>query len=51
VIVDTGALDELEARITALRAEAVAALEHVEITDEAREELVALADYVVARVD
>jgi geranylgeranyl diphosphate synthase type I len=51
VIVDTGALAELEARIVALRAEAVAALEHVEITDEARGELVALADYVVARVD
>jgi geranylgeranyl diphosphate synthase type I len=51
VIVDTGALDALEAHIAALAAEAVAALDHVAITDEARVELTALAEYVVARVD
>ncbi len=51
VIVDTGALDALEARITALAAEAVAALPNVDITAEARAELAALADFVVARVE
>jgi geranylgeranyl diphosphate synthase type I len=51
VIVDTGALDELEARIATLAAEAVAALDRVAIDATAREELRALAAFVVARVD
>jgi geranylgeranyl diphosphate synthase type I len=51
VIVDTGALDALEARIAALAAEAVAALPNVDITADARAELAALADFVVARVE
>ena len=51
VIVDTGALDALEARIAALAAEAVAALPRVDITADARAELAALADFVVARVE
>jgi geranylgeranyl diphosphate synthase type I len=51
VIIDTGALDALESRITELAAEAVAALGHVAITDEARHELAALADFVVARAE
>ena len=46
VIVDTGALDELEARIAALTGEALHALEGVELTDEARAELADLARYV-----
>jgi geranylgeranyl diphosphate synthase type I len=45
-IVDTGALDELEAHITALTAEAVAAIEAAPIVETAKTELVALADYV-----
>ena len=36
VIIDTGALDALEAHISTLAAEAVAALDHVAITDGAR---------------
>jgi geranylgeranyl diphosphate synthase type I len=51
VIIDTGALAALEERIAALAAEAVAALDDVAIAPEARDELRALADYVVARVD
>jgi geranylgeranyl diphosphate synthase type I len=51
VIIDTGALDALEDHITALASAAVAALASVDITAEAREELTALADFVVARVD
>jgi geranylgeranyl diphosphate synthase type I len=43
VIIDTGALDALEDHITALAS--------VDITAEARKELTALADFVVARVD
>jgi geranylgeranyl diphosphate synthase type I len=46
VIVDTGALDELEAHIASLTADAVAAIEAAPITDVARAELVALAEYV-----
>ena len=46
VIVDTGALDELEAHIAALTDEALAALDDIPVTDEARQELVALAAYV-----
>jgi geranylgeranyl diphosphate synthase, type I len=51
VIIDTGALDELEDRIAALAADAVAALDRLAIADQAREELRAMADFVVARVD
>ena len=51
VIIDTGALDELEARISTLAAEAVAALDRVAIEAAAREELRALAAFVVARVE
>jgi geranylgeranyl diphosphate synthase, type I len=51
VIIDTGALDALESHIAALASEAVAALEHVDIAPHARAELLALADFVVARVD
>jgi geranylgeranyl diphosphate synthase, type I len=46
VIVDTGALDALEAHIAALTASAVAALDRIDIVPEARNELVALAEYV-----
>jgi geranylgeranyl diphosphate synthase type I len=51
VIVDTGALDALESHIASLAAAAVAALDHVAITGEARAELAALAEFVVARID
>jgi geranylgeranyl diphosphate synthase type I len=50
VIVDSGALDALEVHISALTAEAVAALETLELDGEASAELIALADYVVGRV-
>jgi geranylgeranyl diphosphate synthase type I len=46
VIVDTGALADLEATITRLTDEAIAAIGRAEITTEARDELVALAHYV-----
>lgn len=46
VIVDTGALDQLEAHIVALADEAVNALDRVDITAEARNELTQLAHYV-----
>ena len=46
VIVDTGALDALEAHITALTETAVAAITVAPIVDSARTELVALAEYV-----
>ncbi len=45
-IIDTGALDELEAHITALTETAVAAIEDAPIVDAAKTELVALAEYV-----
>ena len=51
VIVDTGALDALEAHIAGLAAEAVAALQGVAIAEVARAELTDLAAYVVARVE
>ncbi len=51
VIVDTGALDALEAHITALADEAVAALPALPITDVARDELAALVGFVVGRTD
>ena len=46
VIIDTGALDALEAHITALTESAVASLDNTPITDIATTELVALAEYV-----
>ena len=49
VIVDTGALADLEATIDRLTAEAVAAIERAPITDEARRELIELAAYVSRR--
>ncbi|MGI9052031.1 MAG: polyprenyl synthetase family protein [Ilumatobacteraceae bacterium] len=49
VIVDTGALDALEARIEQLADDAVAALDVADITVGARHELTALAAFVVGR--
>lgn len=49
VIVDTGALAELEAHITALTDEAIAAIQAAPVTPEAADELVALAHYVSRR--
>lgn len=46
VIIDTGALDELEHHIGELTTSAVAAIEQSPITETAKAELVALADYV-----
>ncbi len=46
VIVETGALDALEAHIGALTTAAIDSLERVDITTEARTELTALAEYV-----
>jgi geranylgeranyl diphosphate synthase, type I len=46
VIVDTGALADLENHITRLTTDAIAALDAIDITREARDELVALAEYV-----
>jgi len=46
VIIDTGALADLEASITSLTDEAIAAAHAADITTEARDELVALAYYV-----
>jgi len=48
-IVDTGGLDELEAQITELATRAVAAIEAADITAVAKQELVALAEYVTVR--
>ncbi|MGB0112215.1 MAG: polyprenyl synthetase family protein [Ilumatobacteraceae bacterium] len=45
-IVDSGALDELEAHITALTTAAIASLDSAAITDTAKSELAALADFV-----
>ncbi|MDO9175359.1 MAG: polyprenyl synthetase family protein [Actinomycetota bacterium] len=50
VIVDTGALADLEATISRLTHEAIAAIEHAPITPEARDELIALATYVSQRL-
>ncbi len=50
VIRDTGALDELEAHISALTDEAIAALGKADLTEESKNELVALANYVSWRV-
>ncbi|MDQ3737966.1 MAG: polyprenyl synthetase family protein, partial [Actinomycetota bacterium] len=49
VIVETGALAELEARIETLHAEAVTAIGRAPVVAGARDELVELAHYVVAR--
>ena len=49
VIVDTGALDELEAHIATLTESAVTSLENAPITDVAKTELVELAEYVSQR--
>ncbi len=49
VIVDTGALDELEAHISALTESAVTSLDDAPITELAKTELVELADYVSQR--
>lgn len=46
VIVDTGALDDLEATITRLTDEAIDAIRRADVATEARDELVALAHYV-----
>ena len=49
VIVDTGALDDLEAAIDRLSDEAIDALSTIDITSDARHELAGLAHYVVGR--
>ena len=49
VIIDTGALDQLEAAIDRLSDEAIDALSTTAITETARHELVDLAHYVVGR--
>jgi geranylgeranyl diphosphate synthase type I len=49
VIVDTGALADLEAHIAALTESAIRAIEVAPITVEARDELIALAEYVSRR--
>jgi geranylgeranyl diphosphate synthase type I len=49
VIVECGALDEMEATISRLTEEAVAAILTAPITEEARQQLVALAHYVSQR--
>jgi geranylgeranyl diphosphate synthase, type I len=46
VITATGALADLEARITSLTDEAIAAIERAPITGESRDELIVLAHYV-----
>ena len=49
VIVDTGALDELEGAIERLSDEAIEASASIDITSVARDELAALAHFVVGR--
>ena len=49
VIVDTGALDDLEAHIASLTKSAVASLATAPITDQAKTELTSLAAYVSSR--
>ena len=48
-IIDSGALAALERHISALTAEAVAALDAIELDGDASAELIALADYVGGR--
>jgi geranylgeranyl diphosphate synthase, type I len=50
VIVETGALTELEAHIVSLTDEAIRSLEHAPISSDARAELVQLAHYVSQRL-
>jgi geranylgeranyl diphosphate synthase type I len=49
VILETGALDALEARIAELAGNAIAALDNVDVIREARDELTALARFVSGR--
>jgi geranylgeranyl diphosphate synthase type I len=49
VLVDTGAIDEMEERITKLTAQAVDAIEVAPITPEARDALIELAAFVSSR--
>jgi geranylgeranyl diphosphate synthase type I len=49
VLVDTGALSDLEATISALTAEAITAVRHVDLVPEATAELIALAEFVSRR--
>jgi geranylgeranyl diphosphate synthase type I len=49
VIIDTGALDELETHISSLTNQAVSSLDGAPITELAKTELVALAEYVSSR--
>jgi geranylgeranyl diphosphate synthase type I len=49
VLVDTGALEEIEASIDSLTSEAIAAIKVADITDEARGALVDLAQFVAWR--
>jgi len=49
VIVETGALDDLERHITSLTDSAIEAIARADITDDAKNELVALAHYVSSR--
>ncbi len=49
VIVDTGALADLESTITRLAAEAIAALRQIDLVGGAGDELIALAEYVSQR--
>lgn len=51
IIVDCGALEEMERVITRLSTEAVNALGAIDLAGEARHELEALADYVTSRRD
>jgi geranylgeranyl pyrophosphate synthase len=49
VIIDTGALADLEVTIARLTSEAIAALERVDLAGDAHAELVALAEFVSQR--
>lgn len=49
VIVETGALEDMERTIAALTSQALGALEKIPFDDEVRSQLVALAEYVSAR--
>ena len=49
VIVECGALEQMEATIARLADEAVAALDHVDLSGRSRGELIALAEFVTRR--
>ena len=49
VLLDTGAMDEMEARITRLTEQAIRAIQVADITPEARDALVELATFVASR--